>query len=129
MATNWWVEPLVHLLTPLKTATVLCRDEAFLNRVDDALWRTPQTSFLPHGSEEGEPIYLSTKLPTEQVESLVLLALPQEDTALGATTSYLMFNDQEQTLSHARKLWKHYQNQNIEQSYWEFTSTGFSQKR
>jgi DNA polymerase IIIc chi subunit len=127
---NWWEEPLAQLLNELGTATVICRDQNFLTRVDDALWRTPETSFLPHGENEDDPIHLVTNTTEKQVENLVFLDLPESaQTETEAKQIHLLFNAQDKTLSQARKLWKSSQEQGVEQSYWKFTSTSFVKER
>jgi DNA polymerase III subunit chi len=102
---------------------IVAEDEKLLTRIDALLWSFKPESFLPHGREGDQPIYLTADASGATAQNIALIDGEWRDSALGFARAFYFFDSQ--TIDGARTAWRALADKSeVERHYWKQDDAG-----
>jgi DNA polymerase III subunit chi len=102
---------------------IVAEDEKLLTRIDALLWSYKPESFLPHGREGDQPIFLTAEAGGSSAQNVALIDGHWRDSALNFARAFYFFDSQ--SIGGARGAWRALaEKSEVERHYWKQDDAG-----
>ncbi len=102
---------------------IIADDEKLLVRLDALLWSYKRESFLPHGRDCDQPIFLTNHVDTVDAQNIILVDGIWREAALKFSRAFYFFDSE--TVDNARTAWRTFADApDVERHYWKQDDSG-----